>query len=478
MQKPPFTGPDVCGMSARDTVGALKRKEVSPGELITAMQERHASVDGTINALPTVCIPRAQAHAARLSSGEDVYDGAGALHGLPIAIKDLTPVAGVRSTWATKGLANNVAETSAPMVERLEHRGGIVVGKANTPEMGAGGNTFNDVFGQTHNPWKHGINAGGSSGGSSAALASGQVWLAQGSDLAGSLRTPACYCGVVGMRPSPGYAGGGPSLISFTVEGLSGPMARDVEDCALFLDSMAGFDPREPMSLDPPATPFRDAVQRAEAPARIAFSADLGGFAPVEPEVRELLTTAVSVFSGTSIVVDEVCPDLSGLYDAYITLRGFLWAATAGRLPADIREHFKQTLEDNIQLGEALTGAQIIDAQRDRSALQNRMCKFFEIYDVLACAVVGMPAGSIEEEFPTMAGNVALTGYIDWLRFSYLATTTGLPALSLPIGLTANGIPMGLQLIGPPRGDAKLLAVAKVFEDAIGFGNAPIDPVP
>lgn len=467
-----FTGPELCALSAVDAVKALETGEVSPSEMIDAALSRIEAVEPQINAMPTVCADRARAHAARLDRG----DAAPWLAGLPIGIKDLTAVEGVRTTLGTVGLSGNVPAASDPLVERLERRGAIVLGKTNTPEMGAGGNTFNDVFGMTRNPWNTALNAGGSSGGAAASVASGEVWLSHGSDLAGSLRTPGAYCGVLGMRPSPGRCGGGAADYAFNFEGVQGAMARTAADCALFLDAMAGFDPRQPLSLPEPETSFRDAVARAEPPKRIAFAPDQNGFAPVEPEVRDILAAAMKRLEDAGTVVEEDCPDLPGLYDCYCHLRGMFWAAMPGKLPPEITQHFKETLKINIRFGQELTGDQMITAQRTRSHLFTIMEQFLRGYDALAIPVVGLASFPVETEYPAAVDGVPCHDYLDWLKFSFLATTVTLPSISIPVGFTANGAPMGIQMIGRPRGEAGLLQIARVMEQVTeGFGK-PIDP--
>ncbi|MGB0853223.1 MAG: amidase [Pikeienuella sp.] len=469
---PVYTGPELCRLSAVDAVKALESGEVSATEMLDAALSRIEAVEPEINAMPTLCPERARAHAAALTRG----NAKTWLAGLPIGIKDLTPVAGVRTTLGSTGMANHVPDTSDPLVERLEQRGGIVLGKTNTPEMGAGGNTFNDVFGMTRNPWNTALNAGGSSGGAAASLATGEVWLSHGSDLAGSLRTPGAYCGVLGLRPSPGRCGGGPADYAFSIEGVQGPMARTAADCALFLDAMAGFDPRQPLSLPEPTTSFSDAIARAEPPKRIAFAPDQNGFAPVEPEVRDLLSAAMKRLEGTGTIVEEACPDLPGLYDCYCHLRGMFWAAMPGKLPAEITQHFKDTLKINISFGQNLTGDQMITAQRTRSRLYSIMEHFLRGYDALAIPVIGLASFPVETEFPPEVDGTPCEDYLDWLKFSFLATTVALPAISIPVGFTRNGAPMGIQMIGRPRGEAGLLQIARVMEQITdGFGS-PIDP--
>lgn len=470
----PFTGHALSRLEAHEVVDLLKRREVSPRELLEISFARIETTSPAVNATPTVCRERAFAQAEALSS--DNADHPGWLAGLPIGIKDLTPVKGVRTTFGTMGLAEFVPEQSDPLVERLEQRGGLVTGKTNTPEFGAGGNTFNDVFGATLNPRDRTLNAGGSSGGAAASLAVGETWLSHGSDHGGSLRTPAAFCGIVGLRPSPGRAGGSNPDAAYMIEGVQGPMARSVRDCALFLDAMAGFEPRFPISFPAPDTPFQEAVIRAQGPLRVAFTADLGGFSPVDREVEDHLRAVLSMLEKNGSTVEETCPDITHLDATYRTLRGMNWAGLARRIDPAVRAHFKDTLEENIRFGEALTIAQISDASRHRSAIFASMLALFETFDVLALPVAGCMPKAQSEEWVRSVGGRDCADYITWLRFAYLATVTGLPAISVPVGLGPRGLPVGLQLIGKPRGEADLLAAARIVEQTVGGPLPVIDP--
>ena len=468
-----YTGPELCALSATEAVAALKKGEVSPGELLDASLQRIAEVEPAINAIPTLCEDRARAHIARLDQGEEETW----LAGLPVAIKDLSPVAGVRTTFGTKGLADFVPEESDPIVERMEARGCVVVGKSNTPEMGAGANTFNDVLGTTRNPWDTRLNPAGSSGGAAAALATGEVWLAHGSDLGGSLRTPAAYCGVLGMRPSPGRAGGSSRDYAFSQEGVQGPMARNTEDLALCLDAMTGMDPRQPLTFDAPKVSFSEEVKRAEPPKRIAFSPDLGGYGPVEKEVRDLMAGAMTGLQSLGADIVEEDPNIEGLDETYLTLRAMLWAAGPAQLPEEVTKHFKKTLRENAQQGLDLTTGQIIEAQRRRSSMYLDMERLLRDVDAIACPVVGLGPLPVEIEWPTEVDGQPMAHYMEWLKWSFLASTCGLPAISVPIGFCESGAPMGLQLIGKPRGEAGLLKIAKVMESLYPTFGEPIDPV-
>ncbi|WP_319825968.1 amidase [Thalassovita sp.] len=471
-----FTGPDLCRLEAHEAVRLLKRREVSPAELLDAAFARIAQTTPSINAMPITCPDRA--YRAAQSLPQDDADHPGWLAGLPIGIKDLTPVAGVRTTFGTRGLAEYVPDASDPLVERLEQRGGIVTGKTNTPEFGVGGNTFNDVFGPTFNPWNTALNAGGSSGGAAASLAAGETWLSHGSDHGGSLRTPASFCGIVGLRPSPGRAGGASPDMGFQIEGVQGPMARSVRDCALFLDSMAGYEPRFPISFPAPDMPFQDAVIRADGKIRIAFTPDLEGFAPVDTEVVDHLRATLRLLEKNGARVEETCPDLPHLETTYHTLRASMWATLSRRIDPLIRQHFKATLEQNTRDGERLLMADLADAHLNRSTIYNNMLALFETYDVLAMPTVGCLPRPQSQEWVRDIGGQRLTGYMDWLRFAFLSTVTGLPAISVPAGIGACGLPIGLQLIGRPRDEAGLLAAARAVEMAVGGPLGPIDPIP
>ncbi len=470
-----FTGNELSKLTAVEVVELLKKREVSSKELLDLSFSRMEQVEPDINATPIQC--RERADNAALSLNMENQDHPAWLAGLPINIKDLTRVEGVLKTEGTLGRANNIAPSSDVLVVRLEERGGVVVGKTNTPEMGAGGNTFNDVFGATLNPWNTYLNAGGSSGGAAASLATGEVWLAHGSDHGGSLRTPAAYCGIVGLRPSPGRAGGAGPSAGFLTEGVQGPMARTVEDCALFLDAMAGYIPQQPISFPAPQVPFLESVRQVKDTCRIAFSPDLNGFFPVDREMADHLAGAMKQIAGAGAVVEEVLLQLPELARTYHTLRGIMWAAEFKHEPDEITKHFKSVLRENLEFGQRLTLDDVVDAHLNRTIIFNKMLTVFESFDVLACPVVGNMPRLQTEEWVREVGGVKLEGYMDWLRPAFLATTTGLPAMSVPVGLGPGHIPVGIQLIGPPRGEAMLLQAARFVERVMGDTGTPIDPV-
>ncbi len=467
---PSATAPELCKLEAHRVVALLKSGEVSPDDLLDASQTRTSQTEPAINAMPTQCWDRAKDMAPKGAAGP-------VLAGIPIAIKDLNAVKDVRTTFGTAAFWDFVPSASDPLVERLERNGGVVVGKTNTPEFGAGGNTFNDVFGKTLNPWNTRLNAGGSSGGAAAGLATGQVWLSHGSDHGGSLRTPAAFCGIVGLRPSPGLAGGSSADGAFMTQGVQGPMARSVLDCALFLDAMVGWDAKNPISFPGGDESYFDAVVQSGSAPRIGFSEDLNGFGAVNKDMADHLCGAMGQLERSGAAVRPVSPDTTDLDRTYHTLRGLMWVTAAKTLPPNVRPHFKATLEQNLAFGEGLSLQDVADAEIGRSRLFNKMVALFDTVDVIACPVVGCMPQPIEVEWVPSVGGQQFSGYMDWLRFAFLATVCGLPAMSVPVGLSEEGLPVGLQLIGPPRGERELLKAAAFVERVMGGALPVIDPV-
>ena len=461
-------------LTARQTIALLISGEVTPLQLIDAAAERIAATDGAVNALPTLCLDRARTRAESLVP--DTEDRPGRLHGLPIAVKDLTEVAGVRCTMGSPIFADHVPERSDILVERLEANGAIVVAKSNTPEFGAGANTFNEVFGTTRNPWDLTTTCGGSSGGSAAALAAGQVWLATGSDLGGSLRIPGSFCGVVGFRPSPGRIARAPSAMPFDDLSVQGPMGRTVGDAALMLDAMAGHHVRDPISLPAPDRPFLDAVDNPVAPSRVAFSPDLG-IAPVDREVRAVCRAAADRFTEIGANLEADCIDFSDAEEIFQAYRARIFVTGRGQMLVDHRDQLKPEMIWNIEKGLALTLGELGRAERARAALYARVCSFFERYDLLVCPTVLVPPFDHTIRYLEQVGDVAYDNYVGWMVMTLVITLTTCPAISVPCGFTSTGLPIGLQIVGPPRGDKAVLSAAALFEQAAGFAGAvPIEP--
>ncbi len=465
-------------LTARAQVALLREGEISPSEAVAASLTRIEAVDDAVNAIPTRCAERALAAARRMEAeGPPATPTPGYLHGLPIAIKDLADVAGVRTTLGSPIFADRVPETSDILVRTLEANGAIVIGKSNTPEFGAGANTFNEVFGATRNPWDTRMTCGGSSGGAAVALATGQVALAHGSDLGGSLRIPGAFCGIVGYRPSPGRVAWGRDFSLFDTLSVHGPMARTVADVALMLDAMAGADRSDPVSLPPPERPLLTACEADPPPMRIAWSPTLGQ-APVDPEVARITEAAARRFGDLGARVEAATPDFSGGRDMFQALRAHGYVLERQPLLETHRDQLKPEVIWNIEKGMQQSAGVAAGAERERGRLYHRMVAFFEDYDILCCPTVMAPPFPVETRYLSEVAGTQFDNYVDWLMLTYLITLTSCPAVSLPCGLTASGLPVGLQLVAPPREDAALLAAARHLEGVLGLADrVPFDPI-
>ncbi len=466
--------PELLQASACTVVERLRRDEVTPLDLLDVLEARIAAVDGKVNALPTLCFERARAHARALMAKP--VSERGVLCGLPVPIKDLTEVAGVRTTYGSPIFRDHVPERSNLLVTHLEAAGGVVYAKSNTPEFGAGANTFNEVFGATRNPWDLTRSAAGSSGGAAAALAAGMAWVAHGSDMGGSLRNPASFCGIVGLRPSIGRVAHTPAFKIDRTLGVEGPMARTVEDVALLLDAMSGAHAADPLSRPRDATPFLAAARQGSRPRRVAYSQNLG-ITPVDPEVAAVTKAAAQRFADAGVVVEEATPDFSEAHECFHVLRALDYAVSKAGLLRTHRDLLKPEVVWNIEQGLALSVDDIARAEAQRVALVERLMAFFETYDLLVCPATIVPPFPVEERYVATCDGHTFDNYVQWLGIVYAITLTCAPALSLPCGFTASGLPVGLQMVAPPHGEAALLAGAKALEHILGLrGTTPIEP--
>jgi amidase len=393
-----------------------------------------------------------------------------------VPIKDLIAVEGVRTTQGSPIYADHIPARSDILVQRLEANGGIVYAKSNTPEFGAGASTFNEVFGATRNPWNLARSAAGSSGGAAAALASGTAWVAHGSDTGGSLRNPASFCGIVGMRPSIGRVACNPAAKIDRTLGVQGPMARNVEDLALLLDAMTGEHPADPRSLPALARPFRETMKQQPKPRRVAYSATLG-ITPVDPQVARITRAAAERLAGEGVIVEDAHPDLAEARECNHVLRAFDFCVTKAALLRTKRDLLKPEVIWNIEEGLKLTMADIERAEAQRVALAGRMLAFFEKYDLLLTPATIVAAFPVEQRYLTECAGQKFDNYIEWLTIASAITLACCPALSLPCGFTTEGLPVGLQVVAPPRAEARVLAGAKLLEDLLGLkASTPIEP--
>src|SRR5262245_58367995 len=468
-------------LTATQAVTRLKRGDITPLDLIDAAERRIAEVEPILNALPTLCLERGREQARRMMrvEGREAENEPGWLAGLPVAIKDLTDVAGVRTTYGSPIFRDHIPAISHPLVERIEKKGGIVIAKSNTPEFGAGGSTFNEVFGRTRNPWNTALTPGGSTGGGAAALAAGEVWLAHGSDHAGSLRRPATYCSVVGLRPSAGRVTRGTSNNLFAPLSVQGPMARTVADVALFLDTMAGLCPRDPLTFEAPHRSFAAAVASPVVPKRVAYTADFGGKVPVDRETRDICARAARRFEEPGAIVEEASVDLGNIGEAFLSLRAQHFVIDRELMLSTHRDQIKPDIIWNTEHGLRQSPSQLAAAERERAALFRRVVEFFDTYDLLVSPGASTPAFDVELRMPATIDGKKLENYLGASLITAATTMMALPSIAVPCGFDRYGRPVGLQMVGRHRGEAELLQAAVLFEQMMGLASlVPIDPRP
>jgi amidase len=377
----------------------------------------------------------------------------------------------MRTTWGSPLHTETVPLRDELVVARLKAAGAIRVGKTNVPEFAAGSHTFNPVFGVTHNPYRHGLSAGGSSGGVAAALAAGLVPVAEGSDMGGSLRNPAAFCNVVGLRPTPGRVPTWPAAMGWSQLSVQGPMGRTVADVALQLSVLAGPDPRVPISLDDDPAAFAAPMPTSLAGLRVAWAPDLGGRVPVAPAIQAVLSASIGVFEQLGATVTKDCPDLSGADEVFGTLRAWLFDASFGELVRNNPDKVKESIRWNAAAGAKLTGSDVGRAEMLHTTLFEQVVSFFDRFDVLLTPTTQVLPFPVEQEYPTEVGGVPFGNYLEWMRSCTLISATGCPALSVPGGFTPDGLPVGLQIVGAPRADRRVLEVGHAFEQATRFGE-------
>lgn len=465
---------ELWSLTACEVVAHLQSSELTPLDLLEAAEARIAEVDPAVNALPTLCFDRARTRAEALM--QKPMAERGRLAGLPLPIKDLIEVEGVRTTFGSPIFQDHIPAQSDIVVQQIETEGGLVFAKSATPEFGAGAQTFNEVFGITRNPWDTSKTCSGSSGGSAVALATGMAWVAHGNDMGGSLRNPASFCGVVGLRPSPGRVARNPGVLADSFLGVEGPMARNVADAALLLDAMTGEHPRDPLSLPRLPGRYLDAALAPKRPLRVAFSADLG-LTPVDPEVEAICRAAAERLADDGVDVIETAPDLSSAHDVFQVLRAYQFAASHGEKLAQMPEKLKPEMAWNIEKGLELAARDISQAQGKRTQIIAETMRFFEDFDLLLTPATIVPPFPVEERYVASCNGVTFDNYVGWLAVAYAITLTTAPAMSLPCGFTRSGLPVGLQVVARPRNETGLFHGAAYLEALLGAKiTRPIDP--
>ncbi|MBT5571316.1 MAG: amidase [Alphaproteobacteria bacterium] len=468
---------ELIAMSACEAVTRLKAGDVSPVELVDAAAARIEAVNPAVNAIPTLCLDLARDTAKAMPKPDSPESGW--LAGLPVMIKEVNEVAGVRTTYGSPIFVDHVPAHDDLMVDTLKRRGAVVLGKSNIPEFAAGANTFNEVFGKTRNPWDTDMTCGGSSGGSAVSVATGMSWLATGNDLGGSLRTPASFCSVVGLRPSVGRVAQANGLMSqdaYQSLVVEGPIGRDVADVALMLDAQSGHNPQDPKSLAAPASPFLQSARAPRAPKRVGFSPNLG-IGPMDREVAAICSAAAARFADGGSTVEDAAPDFTGAMDIFQTLRAALFATIAAPLLDNHREQLKPEMVWQVEKGMALSSGEVGRASVARTGLYQRVAAWFEDYDVLALPAATVAPFDVNIRYIEEVDGHVFDNYVDWIYITYAITLTGCPAISVPAGFTESGLPVGIQLVGRPYGEAELLSYAAQLEEILALGKiTPVDP--
>ena len=463
-----MTDTALCYLTATELALKIRSGEISAVETMEAHLAQIEKVNPQVNAIVTL-VPELALEQARKADEKLAQGGKlGPLHGLPVAHKDLVPTKGIRTTFGSPIFQDFVPEEDALLVERIRNAGGISLGKTNTPEFGAGSQTFNQVFGVTKNPYDLSKTCGGSSGGAAVSVACRMLPFADGSDLGGSLRNPTNFCNVVGFRPSVGRVPSWPNESGWNSFAVDGPIARTVEDTALLLSVLAGPDARSPICLPESGAVFRQSLERNLKGIRIAWSADLGGL-PVDSRVTETLEAQRNVFEDLGCIVEEGFPDFTDADEIFKTFRAWYFELKLASLLPEHREKMKETVIWNIESGMKLSGPELGRAEVKRTALFHRVREFMKNYDFLALPVSQVPPFPLEQEYVSEINGMKMETYLDWMRSCYYITVTGQPAISVPSGFTDDGLPVGLQLVGRPQDDLGVLQLAYAFEKATGF---------
>jgi amidase len=460
---------ELCFLTATDLAERIRRREVSAVEVMQAHLAQIERVNPQVNAIVTLhperSLERARAADARQARGEPLH----LLHGLPTAHKDLVPTRGVRTTWGSPIYRDFVPEEDALIVQRQAAAGAISVGKTNTPEFGAGAQTFNAVFGATRNPYDLDRTCGGSSGGAAVALACGMVPIADGSDLGGSLRNPASFCNVVGLRGSAGRVPKYPTRLAWNTLSVEGAMGRTVEDVALLMQAISGPDTRVPIALTESGSLFARPLQRDFAGTRVAWAPSLGGLAPVDARVVATIDAQRLTFESLGCITEEAIADFSEAREVFHVQRAQIFAATHAEHLVRHRHLLKDTVIWNVERGLELTAAQIADAELKRTQLFARVHAFFENYEFLVLPTTQVLPFPVEQEWVREIDGRPMADYLEWMTSCWIVTVTGHPSVSVPCGFSLDGLPVGMQIVGRYRDDFGVLQLAYALQQASPF---------
>jgi len=460
----------LCFTSTVEMARLIRTRKLSAREALAAHLKQIERVNPKVNAIVTLVPEMAAGAAAKADEMQARNQKLGPLHGLPVAHKDLVETRGIRTTFGSPLYKDNIPTEDDLIVERLRRAGAIAIGKTNTPEFGAGSQTFNTVFGATHNPYDLTKTCGGSSGGAAVALACGLVPVADGSDAGGSLRNPAAFCNVVGFRPSIGRVPNPKAAFGWSTLSTSGCLGRSVADLALVLSTMAGPDSRAPLSINEPGERFARPLDRGFKGVRVAWFKNLGGV-PFDARVRTIVDGHRQTFESLGCIVEQAEPDFAPAEIAFRVLRAW---NSADMYSARLREHpkaFKDTLKGEIEEGLRLTGVDVARAETAHGQLWRRFQAFLEKYEYFVLPTTQLPPFDVNTPYPTEISGVKFDNYIDWMKSCWYISATGNPAASVPGGFTPEGLPVGVQIVGRNNEDFSVLQMAHAFEQATGFGK-------
>lgn len=464
------TSSSICFMSAVEMAGLIRAKKLSSREALAEHLKQIERVNPKVNAIVTLVAEMAADAAAKADEMQAHGEKLGPLHGVPVAHKDLFETRGIRTTFGSPLFKDYVPAEDDIVVERMKRAGAITIGKTNTPEFGAGSQTYNTIFGATHNPYDLTKTCGGSSGGAAVSLACGLAPVVSGSDTGGSLRNPAAFCNVVGFRPSIGRVPNPKAALAWSTLSTSGCLGRSVGDLAFTLSTIAGPDPRVPLSINEPGEIFRRPLDRSFKGARVAWFKNLGG-APFDPRVLAVVNGHRKTFESLGCIVEQAEPDFAPAEISFRILRAWASATSGG---ADLRAHpeaFKDTLKGEIEDGLRLTGMDLSRAETAHAQLWRSFQAFLEKYEYFVLPTTQLPPFDINTEYPTEIAGVKFTSYIDWMKSCWYISATGNPAASVPGGFTPEGLPVGVQIVGRNKEDFSVLQMAHAFEQATGFAK-------
>ena len=462
--------PSICFMSAIEMAKLIRAKKLSAREALAAHVKQIESVNPRVNAIVTLVPEMAAEAAAKADEMQAHGEKLGPLHGLPVAHKDLLETRGIRTTFGSPLFNDYIPTEDDLVVERIRRAGAITIGKTNTPEFGAGSQTFNRVFGATGNPYDLTKTCGGSSGGAAVSLACGLAPVVTGTDTGGSLRNPAAFCNVAGFRPSIGRVPDPKAAFAWSTLSTKGCLGRSVADLAYVLSAIAGPDQRAPLSIDDPGEHFARPLERSFKGVRVAWFKDLGGV-PFDARVRTVVDGHRKTFESLGCIVEEEEPDFGPAEIAFRTLRAL---ASANNYGARLREHpdaFKDTLKDEIEEGLRLTGMDVARAETAHGQLWRAFQAFLEKYEYFVLPTAQLPPFDVDMPYPTEITGVKFGSYIDWMKSCWYISATGNPAASVPAGFTPEGLPVGLQIAGRNKEDFSVLQIAHAFELATAFGK-------